>query len=122
LSPLPRTVRRMYFDGYLRTHGDPDGQTPIEPYRSATVRSELYDGQTVGLPVVVVARAPAPPAPAEWVCVRQTLGHDRHWLAWVPADRVRARYGISPPCGSLLPRERPTARRLGTPDGLRGLA
>ncbi len=91
MSPLPRTVPGMDYSRWIRMHGDPPGQTPIEPYRSATVRSDLYSGETVGIPVVVVSRAPAPPSPAEWLCVRQTLGHERHWFAWVPAERVTAR-------------------------------
>ncbi|GEK20990.1 hypothetical protein CXY01_15100 [Cellulomonas xylanilytica] len=81
----------MDYSQWIRTHGDPPVPTPIEPYRSATVRSDLYSGETVGIPVVVVSRAPAPPSPAEWLCVRPTIGPDRHWLAWVPADRVQSR-------------------------------
>ncbi|KQY43900.1 hypothetical protein [Cellulomonas sp. Root137] len=80
----------MDFQRYIRTLGDPTGATPVEPYRSAVVRSDLYSGVVTGVPVVVVSRAPAPPAPADWLCVRQTLGPNRHWLAWVPADRVSA--------------------------------
>ena len=81
----------MDFEHYLRTYGDPTGQTPVEPTRFGTVRCETYGGGVVTIPVAVVSRAPALPAVAAWVCVRQTLGNDRHWLAWVPADRVRAR-------------------------------
>ncbi len=64
----------MDYSQWIRTHGDPPVPTPIEPYRSATVRSDLYSGETVGIPVVVVSRAPAPPSPAEWLCVRPTIG------------------------------------------------
>lgn len=80
----------MDYSRWIRTHGDPAGQTPVEPYRFAVVTSELYGGEVVGIPVAVVSRAPAPPESASWLCVRQTLGPEHHWLAWVPADRVRA--------------------------------
>jgi hypothetical protein len=73
----------MDFAGHLKTYTDPDGKETLYPSRSAIVTSELYDGTTVTIPVMAVAKAPG------WICVRQTLGNDRTWLAWVPADRVR---------------------------------
>jgi len=85
-----RTVHRVDFTRYLRTHPEPAGITELSPMRFGTVTAETYGGNAVSIPVAVVSRAPAPPAPAAWLCVRQTLGHDRHWLAWVPADAVRA--------------------------------
>lgn len=75
----------MHYGYQLKTYTDPPGKVALEPYRSANVTSDLYDGRTVTIPVVAVAVAPG------WVCVRQQLGDERHWLAWVPADRVRWR-------------------------------
>lgn len=69
----------------LKNFTDPRETEPLDPWRSAVVTSELYDGSTVTIPVFAIARAPG------FICVRQTLGNDRQWLAWVPADRVRPR-------------------------------
>ena len=80
----------MDFDRYLRTHPEPDGMTELDPMRFAAATGQTYGGATVSIPVAVVFRAPALPAAAEWLCVRQTVGDNRHWLAWVSADRVRA--------------------------------
>jgi hypothetical protein len=85
-----------YFPGMdyahqIRAHSEPVGMVSLDPMRFGTVTAATYGGDVVTIPVAVVSRAPGPPAPAAWLCVRQTLGHDRHWLAWVPADRVRAR-------------------------------
>lgn len=65
--------------------------TALDPMRFATVTAETYGGDVVTIPCAVVSRAPAPPSLAAWLCVQQPLGHDRHWLAWVPADRVTVR-------------------------------
>ena len=75
----------MDYGDRLRTYTDPRVTEPIEPSRTAVVTSDLYDGSTVRLPVMAIAKAPG------WICVRQTLGNDRTWNAWVPADRVRPR-------------------------------
>lgn len=75
----------MDFGRYLKTYTDPPGKAALQPHRQADVTSDLYDGRTVTMPVVAVAVAPG------WVCVRQQLGAEVQWLAWVPADRVRPR-------------------------------
>ena len=90
LSDLRRSVRRVDFSRFIRTHTEPVGMTTLMPMRFGTVTSETYGGDVVSVPVAVVSRAPAPPAPAAWLCVRQTLGPERHCLAWVPAEHVRA--------------------------------
>lgn len=64
--------------------------TTLVPMRFGTVTAETYGGRVVTVPVAVVSRAPAPPAAAAWLCVRQTVGPEQNWLAWVPADCVRA--------------------------------
>lgn len=64
--------------------------TTLYPTRLGVVTSDTYGGDVVSVPVAVVSRAPAPPAAADWLCVRQALGPERHWLAWVPAEHVRA--------------------------------
>jgi hypothetical protein len=74
----------MDFGRYLRTYGDPPGKVALKP-PAGDGHSDLYDGRTVTLPVVAVAMARG------WVCVRQQLGPEQQWLAWVPADRVRGR-------------------------------
>ena len=91
MSPLPRIAPGVDFDRYLRTNPEPDGMTELDPMRFAVVTGETYGRATVSIPVAVVFRAPAPPAPATWPCIRQSIGPEQHWLAWVPADRVRAR-------------------------------
>lgn len=75
----------MYYANRLRTYTDPRVTEPFEPWRQAIVTSELYDGRTVTVPVWAIARA------AGYICVRQTVGPERYWNAWVPADRVRMR-------------------------------
>lgn len=75
----------MHYARWLVNHGEPEGQEPITPVRAAVVRSDLYDGSTITLPVLAVAKAPG------WVCVQQTVDPSRQWLAWIPADRVRPR-------------------------------
>ncbi|WP_156387937.1 hypothetical protein [Cellulomonas sp. Root137] len=80
----------MDFATHIRTHAEPRGMTTLVPMRFGIVTAETYGGQVVTVPVAVVSRAPAPPASAAWLCVRQAVGPDRHWLAWLPADRVRS--------------------------------
>ncbi|QHT56050.1 hypothetical protein GXP71_08135 [Cellulomonas sp. H30R-01] len=79
----------MPYAHLIRTHAEPVLMTPLSPMRFGVVAAETYGGEVVTVPVAVVSRAPAPPESAAWLCVRQTLGDDRHWLAWLPADRVR---------------------------------
>lgn len=83
-------VPAMNYQHRIRTSPDPSGMTALAPMRSAVVTAATYGGDVVSVPVAVVSRAPAPPSPAAWLCVRQTIGPARHWLAWVPADQVRA--------------------------------
>jgi hypothetical protein len=73
----------MEYGNRIVSHADPQDVTAIDPPRSAVVTSELYDGSVPTLPVWAVARA------AGWVCVKQRIGPEQHWVAWVPADRVK---------------------------------
>jgi hypothetical protein len=72
------------YSRWIATHGDPRSSRTVEP-RAALVTSELYDGSTVTLPVMAIAVTDA------LVLVRQRVDVERHWLAWVPRDRVRVR-------------------------------
>jgi len=81
----------MDYSRRLVTHPEPVDMVTLMPTRFGTATAVMYGGDVVTVPVAVVSRAPAPPAAAAWVCVRQQLGPEQVWLAWVPADRVRAR-------------------------------
>ncbi|MGY4642394.1 hypothetical protein [Cellulomonas sp. URHB0016] len=89
MSPLPRAVRRVHYAHYLWT-AEPAGMTTLSPMRFATVTGQTYGGTVVTVPVAVVSRAPAPPLPAAWLCVRQSVGHlTAARSVWMPADQVR---------------------------------
>ena len=64
--------------------------TTLVPMRFGTVTAQTDGGAVVTVPVAVVAKAPGPPSPARWLCVRQAVGPGQEWLAWVPAERVQA--------------------------------
>lgn len=89
MSEALRTVPAVDYSRRLVNMTDPAETVNLNPPRHAVVTSETYGGATVSLPVVVIQRSPAPPAHAEWLCVRQRLEAELEWLAWVPAERVR---------------------------------
>ena len=70
------------FSGWIVNRGDPKQQMRIDPPRPAVVTTQVYDGRTLTLDVIAVARAPG------FVCVEQQLP-GRSWFAWVSADDVR---------------------------------
>lgn len=75
----------MHYGNRIVDHADPKDVEPIAPPRLADVTSDLYDGTTPTLPVWAVARS------REFICVRQRVGSELDWYAWVPRDRVTPR-------------------------------
>ena len=70
------------YASWLATYGDPRSTRLIAP-RTALVTSDRYDGTTVTLPVRAIAVSDA------FILVDQRVDAERHWLAWVPRERVR---------------------------------
>jgi hypothetical protein len=75
----------MEYGNRLVNHADPKDVEPIAPQRNALVASELYDGTTPTLPVWAVAKS------RDYICVRQRVGSETDWFAWIPRDRVTPR-------------------------------
>ena len=83
------SLRGMDYARRIIDFPTPPGPVPIDPPRAATVTATCYDFTVRTYPVMAVERAPGPPELATWIRVRQTLGPDDEWLAWVRAESVR---------------------------------
>ncbi|MGY4643637.1 hypothetical protein ACVW07_001470 [Cellulomonas sp. URHB0016] len=67
----------MNYGNRIMNHADPKDVEPIAPPRNALVTTELCDGTTPTLPVWAVAKS------SHYICVRQRVGSELDWFAWV---------------------------------------